>query len=278
MKKLLCPIDFSEVSLNALEFAVAIGEKENSKMSLLNIFTRSDFNKILKSDHLDQEYEELQEIAKSKLGAISDAILKESEKKGLQSCDYMLRFGKTVDVLAGIADEEKYDLIVMGTTGHSAYERKYLGGKAEKIIEHTHCSVLCVPEKSSFHGIGKIIYATDYQEEDKLAIQKLISFASVLDAKLEILHVSHHDDVIDKAIFEDFKDELMHFVHEESVLFNRVVFKDVAMGLNNYMKEVNADLLVLLNKKQNLLKSLFHKSLTHHLDKFTDYPLMILKL
>jgi len=278
MKKLLCPIDFSEVSLNALEFAVAIGEKENSAMMLLNIFTRSDFNKILKSENLNEEYEELLEIAESKLAAISTEILKESKKNGLQSCEYVLKSGKIVDVLGGLAEKEKYDLIVMGTTGHSAYEKKYLGGKAEKIIEHTHCSVLCVPENSNFHGISNIVYATDYQEEDKLAIQQLISFADVIDAKLEVLHVSHHDDVIDKAIFEEFKAELVRFVKNKDVLFNRVVFKQVARGLNDYMKDEKSDLLVLLNKKRNFLKSLFHKSLTQHLNKFTDYPLMILKL
>jgi len=278
MKKLLCPIDFSEVSLNALEFAVAIGEKENSAMMLLNIFTRSDFNKILKSENLNEEYEELLEIAESKLAAISTEILKESKKNGLHSCEYVLKSGKIVDVLGGLAEKEKYDLIVMGTTGHSAYEKKYLGGKAEKIIEHTHCSVLCIPENSNFHGISNIVYATDYQEEDKLAIQQLISFADVIDAKLEVLHVSHHDDVIDKAIFEEFKAELVRFVKNKDVLFNRVVFKQVAQGLNDYMKDEKADLLVLLNKKRNFLKSLFHKSLTQHLNKFTDYPLMILKL
>ena len=278
MKKLLCPIDFSEVSLNALEFAVAIGEKENSAMMLLNIFTRSDFNKILKSENLNEEYEELLEIAESKLAAISTEILKESKKNGLQSCEYVLKSGKIVDVLGGLAEKEKYDLIVMGTTGHSAYEKKYLGGKAEKIIEHTHCSVLCIPENSNFHGISNIVYATDYQEEDKLAIQQLISFADVIDAKLEVLHVSHHDDVIDKAIFEEFKAELVRFVKNKDVLFNRVVFKQVARGLNDYMKDEKSDLLVLLNKKRNFLKSLFHKSLTQHLNKFTDYPLMILKL
>jgi nucleotide-binding universal stress UspA family protein len=169
-------------------------------------------------------------------------------------------------------------MIVMGTTGHSAYERKYLGGKAESIINHTHCSVLCIPENASFHGIGKIVYATDYQEEDKLAIQQLKAFADVLDARLEILHVSHHNDVIDKAIFEDFKGELVKFLHDRDVVFSRVVFKHIADGLNEYMKEKNADLLVLLNKKRNFLTSLFHKSLTDHLEKFTDYPLMVLKL
>ena len=278
MKKLLCPIDFSEVSLNALEFAVAIGERENSEMMLLNIFTRSDFNKILKSDHVEEKYDNLLEVAKSKLEAVASEILKESKKNGLVSCNYVTKSGKIVDILSGLADEEKYDMIVMGTTGHSAYERKYLGGKAQSIIKHTHCSVLCVPENASFHGIEKIIYATDYQEEDKLAIQQLKAFAKVLDSRLEILHVSHHDDVIDKAIYEDFKDELSKFVNDKDILFDRVVFKNVALGLNDYMKEKNADLLVLLNKKRNFLTSLFHKSLTDHLDKFTDYPLMILKL
>lgn len=278
MKKLLCPIDFSEVSLNALEFAVAIGEKEHSNLTLLNIFTSSDFNKILGTDHVDREYDQLIEIAETKLKAISEEIIKISKQNGLSSCDSSLKSGKIVDVLADLADEEKYELIVIGTTGHSAYERKYIGGKAEKIIQHTHCSILCVPENHNFHGINKIVYATDYQEEDKLAIQQLTALAKVLKAEVEILHVSHHDDSIDKAMYEEFKGELMSFVTYNKISFKRVVFKHVADGLDEYMKEVDADLLVLLNKKLNFPKSLFHRSLTQHLEKFTDYPLMILKL
>lgn len=278
MKKILCPTDFSEVSLNALEFAAAIGEREQSEMTLLNIVTRSEFNKILKTEDIDKEYERLQDIAKTKLEAISKEILKLSKPKGLQSCDYKLKSGKTVDVLSDLADEEKYDLIVTGTTGHSAYERKYLGGKAEKIINHTHCSVLLVPENHNFHGINKIVYATDYQEEDKIALQQLVDFSVVLNAELEVLHVSHHDDTIDKALFEEFKSELMKFVPNSAVTFKRLVFNHVAKGIDDYMKEADADLLVLLNKKLNFIESLFHRSLTHHLDKFTDYPLMILKL
>ncbi len=278
MKKLLCPIDFSEVSLNALEFAVAIGEKEQGNLTLLNIFTPSDFNKILGSNHVDKEYDQLIQIAENKLNAISKEIVKLSKQKGLSACKAILKSGKIVDVLEELADQGKYELMVIGTTGHSAYERKYIGGKAEKIIHHTHCSILCVPENHNFHGINKIVYATDYQEEDKLAIQQLGALAKVLNAELEVLHVSHHDDSIDKAMYEEFKTELMGFVQYEPISFNRVVFKHVAAGLDTYMKDVDADLLVLLNKKSNFLKSLFHRSLTQHLDKFTDYPLMILKL
>jgi nucleotide-binding universal stress UspA family protein len=278
MKRLLCPIDFSEVSLNALEFAVNIGEKENSNLTLLNIFTPKDFNTILGSEHLKEEYDNLLGIAETKLQAITKEIWKVSKKNGLLSCDSKLMSGKIVDVLFQVAEAEKSELIIIGTTGHSAYERKYIGGKAEKIIQQAHCSVLCIPENHNFHGIKKIVYATDYQEEDKLAIQQLIDLANVLNAEVEILHISHHDDTIDKALYEEFKQELMHFVSTPKISFNRAIYKHVAEGLNEHMKETNADLLVLLNKKLNFLETLFHRSLTQHLDKFTEYPLMILKL
>ena len=277
MKKLLCPIDFSEVSLNALEFAVAIGEKEHSTITLLNIFSPADFDKILEKEHVKDEYEKLQEIAESKLKAIAEEIMLLSSNN-LTACNHLLKPGKIVDVLAHLADEEKYDLLVMGTTGHSAYERKYLGGKAEKIMHATHCSVMCVPQDATFHGIKHIVYATDYQEEDKLAIQQILALASDLKAKVTVLHVSHHNDTIDKAMYEEFKIELNKFMNSTEVAFERVVFRHVAEGLDEYMKKEHADLLVLLNKKMNFLKSLFHISLTDHLDKFTDYPLMILKL
>lgn len=278
MKKLLCPIDFSDVSLNALEFAAAIGEKEQSQITLLNVFTPMDFNTILGSEKLKDTYDDLLETAEDKLKAIAAEITKIGKKKGLQSCDYILKTGKTIDVLANLADEKMYDLIVMGTTGHSTYDKKYLGGKAQSIIEHTNCSVLCIPENQSFNGINKIVYATDYQEEDKLAIQQLMPLASLFGAKVEVLHVSHHDHAIDKAIFEDFQNELKAFVHSEEISFNRVVFDEVAQGLNSYMKDTNADLLVLLNKKANFLESLFQKSLVQHLNKLSDYPLLVYKL
>jgi nucleotide-binding universal stress UspA family protein len=277
MKKILCPIDFSETSLNALEFAVAIGEKEHSLITLLNVFTPADFDRILEKEHVQEEYEKLQKIADSKLKAISEEIMLMSDNN-LRNCNYQLKSGKIIEVVAGLSEEESYDLIVMGTTGHSGYDRKYLGGKAQKVINETLCSVLCVPENQKFHGIQQIVYATDYQEEDKLAIQQIVALASVMKARVKVLHVSHHDDAIDKAMYAEFREELNSFVHSGKLEFDRVVFSKVAEGLDNYMKDENADLLVLLNKRMNFLKSLFHKSLIDQLDRFTEYPLMIIKL
>ena len=130
MDKILCPIDFSEVSLNALEFAVALGEKEKSEVTLLNIFTPADFNAILKSDHVKKEYNQLLELADSKLNAICKEVEKISKKKGLVACQPQLVSGKITDTIADVTAKEKYGLVVLGTRGHSAYDKKYLRQKA----------------------------------------------------------------------------------------------------------------------------------------------------
>ncbi len=278
MKNILCPIDFSEASLNALEFAANIGSHEKGAITLLNIFTEADFNKILKTDHLKEKYEDLLGLAESKLKAIADEIMRFSAKDGLQSCSHKLMPGEIVDIVSLVSGQEQSELIVIGTTGHSAFERKYIGGNAEKIIRHAHCPVLCIPESHSFHEVNRIVYATDYQEEDKLAIQHIVSLAKAMDAEIKIVHVSHHNHTVDKAIYEDFVNELSKFVHYERTTFDRLVFENIAHGLDLYVKEIEADLLVMLSKKRNVVESLFHNSLTDHLDKFADYPIMVLKL
>jgi len=278
MNKILCPIDFSEASLNALEFAAAIGEKNHSEIILLNIFTEADFNLILNHDGVDREYKELLEHAESKLKSINDEINKISQPRGLNKCTYLLKSGKVVDVLNDCANQGKVDLIITGTTGASGFDKRYIGSKAVSIVEHAGCNVLCVPEKRDYKGINKIVYATDYQEEDKIAIQLQVLLASQMNASIDILHISHHNDTIDKAIYEDYINEMKAFISYDRLSFNRKVYHHISEGLENYMKTTESDLLVLLYKKRDFFDDLFHHSLTKHLSNFSDFPFMVMKL
>lgn len=278
MKNILCPIDFSEASVHALEFAADIGAHEHGRLTLLNIFTPGDFNTILHSDHIGQDYDKQLEVAEQKLDAIAKEIMHLSGKKGLHECTHQIRSGEIVAKVSEVAKEEGCDLIVIGTTGTSAFKKKYIGDNAASIIKHSHCSVMCVPESHNFHGINRIVYASDYQEEDKLAIQQMVRLATLMDADLKIVHISHHDHSIDKAMYDSFVSELSGFIHYDRTTFDRLVFDHVTEGLDMYAKEIEADLLILLDKKLTKIEQLLHRSLTHHIDKFTDYPLLVIKL
>ncbi len=278
MEKILCPIDFSETSLNALEFAINIGEKSHSQITLLNIFTESDFDKVLESEKVGKEYNQLIDMAEKKLKSIANVIKSEGQPKGLADCKFTLRSGNTVEVLKQFIEDENFNVIIIGTTGLSNHDSPQIGSRAVKIIEATRCDVICVPATTSFKGIKRIVYATDYQEEDKIAIQQVITFASLADAHIEVLHISHRDSTIDEAIFEDYMHEMRSFVQYEKLSFGRQIFNHVAEGLDEYMKSTNSDVLVLLDKKRNFFENLFATSLTHNLSHFMDYPFWVLKL
>jgi nucleotide-binding universal stress UspA family protein len=201
-----------------------------------------------------------------------------SKPKGLKECIYWLKSGKVIDVLNECARDEKVDLIVIGATGASNFDKRYIGSKAVSIVENAKCNVLCVPENRNYEGIDRIVYATDYQEEDKIAIQLLVLLAQQMGASIDILHISHHNDTIDKAIYEDYIREMKAFVDYDKLSFNREVYHHISEGLENYMKKSGSDLLVLLYKRHDFFENLFRNSLTKHLSNFADFPFMVMKL
>ncbi len=277
MNKILCPVDFSEVSLNAIEFAAKLAEAQHASLILLNVFTEEDFNQILEADAINKEYNEKLNLAENKLKSLADEINNSEKRKGLIGCTYEFRSGKLSDTVLEIAETDKIDLIVMGTTGITGLAEKYVGSKVLKIIENAPCSVFVVPSGQHFHKIKSIVYATDYQEEDKIAIQQAISLATVFKAALSVLHVSHAETDINVALYEEFVEEIKSFAHYEKLHFRREVVSHTAKGLKEYMAREKADLLILLYKKRNFFQNLFHHSVTRELYEFSDFPFMVIK-
>ena len=67
MKSILCPIDFSEASLNALEFAAQVGRIHESDIRFLNVLNRAEVQLALGETKPDRTYDELESRALEKL-------------------------------------------------------------------------------------------------------------------------------------------------------------------------------------------------------------------
>lgn len=277
MNKILCPTDFSEVSLNAIEFAAKLAGASHSSLRLMNVFTEEDFNQILDTDSINKDYKEKLVLAENKLNKLCEEVADLEKNRGMLGCSSIFKTGKLTESVIEVALEEKIDLIVIGTTGITGMAEKYVGSKSLRIIEDAPCSVFVVPVDQSFHKIKKIVYATDYQEEDKIAIQQVIDLATVLDASINMLHVSHSDNEISEAIYNDFVEEITSFAHYKKLSFRKEVFSSTTKGLKEYMHREKADLLVLLSKKRNFFQNLFHHSVTRDLYEFSDFPFMVIK-
>ncbi|MBL6448926.1 universal stress protein [Fulvivirga sp. 29W222] len=276
MNKILCPIDFSDSSLNAIEFAVEIGKKFRSTVTLVHIFTEHEFNEIVGEASIGRSFKELLGMATTKLKKLADQINADYKSEGLLNCEYHIALGELTDRITDMITEEQYDLIVMGTTGISRVRGVFVGSNTEDIIEKAKVPVLCVPEDAIYQGFNKVVYASDFMKEDKMAIQEVISFATLFDARISVLHINLRDD---EEHYNNFIEELKSFIQYGKINFVNKRFKnDIGLAIEEFMQDEKSDLLVVYRKQRGFLDSMFHKSLTKTLSYSTDKPFLVLKL
>jgi len=140
IKKILVPLDFSDYSFQALEYAKAIAEKFNAEIILLNVVEPVMFIADLTMGQIN-------------IPSIESEMLQRSEEKMKETIDTLknnfkvngiVKLGKPDKEIIDLANSQRVDLIVIGTHGHSKVEHLLFGSTAEKVIRRSNCSVLII--------------------------------------------------------------------------------------------------------------------------------------
>ncbi len=273
--KILCPTDFSECSLNAIEYATRLGEKFNAQLVLLHVLNREDYLKLSPADH-----EGTNQVAfiTEKLRNLQQAVLDEGLKNGLKSCDIVYRDGDVVNETLDLAVEIQTDLIVAGTEGMNELREQVMGSRASRMVEQVDRDILIVPRKVYFKAPRKIVYASDYVEEDKLAIQKVVEMARVFESEVDVLHISSSQKALDRSLHMTMVDEIKPFVRYDRINYVlKPCREDLALGLENYLQLAKGDILVTLSKKKSFFEQIFSKNLSKKMSYFLSKPLWVIK-
>jgi nucleotide-binding universal stress UspA family protein len=272
---ILCPIDFSECALNALEYAAKIGEKYKAKLIVFHVLNKQDYQQIAPLD-LDGNFQK--EFVEQKLKSLQDAVIKESLPKGLQSCEVVLSEGAIVQTTIAFSQKINANLIVVGTEGMNEFREQVFGSRSSKMVMQTDRDILVVPRKAFFKRPRKLVFASDYVEEDKTAIKKVVEFAKFFDSEIDIVHVSSRTRVIDKALHKTMVEEIKPSVSYDLVNYVLKSFRDdLALGLENYLQLAKGDMLVTLSKKKDFFDQLFSKNLSRKMSYFITKPLWVIK-
>lgn|SRR5690606_29895795 len=272
---ILCPTDFSECSLNAIEYAAKLGEKYRARLILFHVPDRDDYLKLFSKQ---QEEENFMLFSKTKLDNLVSEVGKESLPQGLQSCEAIVREGNVVDTILAYAEEAEVDLIVMGTEGVNDFKTNYIGTRSSKVIARSEHDVFIIPRKVFFKVPRKLVYATDYVEADKLALQKVVDLASFYDAEIDVVHVGTRLRAIDKALHQTMITELKPFVRYEKVNYLLKSYRDEpGLGLENYLITAKGDVLITLSKKKSWFDQIFTKNLSKKMSYFINKPLLVIK-
>ena len=144
MKKILVPVDFSEITTEVLDYAIHLANEEADTILVLHvaplnpIYPGPDAEPVMIQSYVDEELER----EKEELQAIKEHI----QKQGVKA-DSVLLQGSIIDTIIEEAKEMKADLIVMGKESHGLIYRTLLGTTSEGVIRRARIPVLIVPEK-----------------------------------------------------------------------------------------------------------------------------------
>jgi nucleotide-binding universal stress UspA family protein len=160
-KKILCPVDLSRFSLDALRLAVNVAEASGATLDILHVihnpFDEIYLTEITQTDPalIDAYATEPQRRAKALRATEehSEVLVKQFCHDVVQhhgKIRYHVRSGDPFEEILETTEDLMTDLVVLATHGRTGIKRLVIGSVAEKIVRHARCPVMTVkPEPVS---------------------------------------------------------------------------------------------------------------------------------
>ncbi len=272
MKTILVPTDFSETSINALDYAIEISEVMKAKLILFHAYhmpaTQVEAQVVISWDKIEEDsMNALKEIEKNIYRKHGDQLNIEC----ICSC------GFAVEEIKFIAKEQNVDLIIMGMQGAGYLTEKLVGSNTTSLMGEIKCPLLAIDRHVKFRTIRKIVLACDYNEvNNKSVFDPIKEFIRSFKSHLSILNVVPELELapsVDKAR-EGIK--LDRFFDDVNHSFHCLESEDIVDGINGFVIQHKMDMVVMMPHKHSIIKNIFHRSATKHMAFHANVPLLVL--
>jgi nucleotide-binding universal stress UspA family protein len=140
----LCPVDLSRPSREAMNVAVELVKPGSAGIALLHVLELPvSYAGELRIPDFHRELD-------ARSAALMDRWTAELEAKVSVPVTQLTRIGHPgAQILALLEHDRTFDLVVMGSHGHTGVERMLLGSVAEKVVRHARCPVLVAHSHSA---------------------------------------------------------------------------------------------------------------------------------
>jgi nucleotide-binding universal stress UspA family protein len=143
--QIMCPVDYSDCSRVALEYAADLGKKLGVPIDVIHIWDRPSFvtDKVMVRDTAGGEKSLIQMIAENAEAEMAAFIKSAKLPPDIQIEHHLLSGEPATRVLEELR-QGRHDLVVVGTHGRSGFQHLLLGIFAEKLVRHAPVPVLTV--------------------------------------------------------------------------------------------------------------------------------------
>ena len=202
IERILCPLDFSDVSAKVYRYAQSLATHYGAKLVVQNA--------IEMWQHPSSDYcvsvETFDDLRRKLISNAEEHLQRFVRTCGGAQPECIVQEGMAEDAILALARSRAIDLIVLGSHG-GGVAGLMLGSVTERVLRHAPCPVLTVrqvplnpgeqPATDEPMTIRRILCCVDFSARSRRALECALSAAEACNAEVSVLHVL--DNIFDPA-------------------------------------------------------------------------------
>jgi len=276
IRKILCPVDFSELSDHAAHYACQLAGHYDASLLLLHIVYPDTQSLDLPTAALAATEAQLSSAAEM-MEILSSRLQATVARPATIEIATMIEIGSTVPLIRQLTVRESADIIVIGARGGGKSLNRLFGSNTLELIQLAPCPVWVVPERAAYLPVAVVLFAAGLTKSTPYFLWELKQLLGDQGQIIRCVHVRQAGDTESEISFR----ELELFMAEKGVSTLQLSFHEweegeVAETIYAAGSAYDADLIVMIRPHRGWVDRLLHKSETRLLAEKSTIPLLVL--
>jgi nucleotide-binding universal stress UspA family protein len=272
MKRILVPCDFSEPAIEAYKFALDLATASEGEVLVLKAI---DLPIMLAGGFDVQPYtfdpsilKDLEDDAKKKY-----AEMKKKQGQLRAQETFHVKVGAVTPMIRNFIDNQKIDLVIMGTHGSTGLNEYLYGSNTERVVRFSPVPVLAIRKAPAISSVKKIAFPSTLSLDQTELVSKVKSLQDFFGASLHLLWVNT------PAFFR--RNQEVNVLLKEFVIHFKL--KDYTLNIRNdiseqegivaFANEINADIVAMATHGRRGLAHLLTSSIAEDVVNHVQCPI-----
>lgn len=239
MKVVIVPLDFSETSFNAAQYAANMYKNRTDITLVLYHFYTKNEDEVMANNYL--------------------VNLKTELLANCPNIETLAESGSNfIECLEAYAHVRSAYMIVMGLTGKSAITQWFSGSNTLNMAEKNVCPVLIVPDDAKYNGTDNILIASEMRYVEETPV--LLAVKRILDDFKPRLHILNVDDSHYISLTNSYKverDKMEELLADYNPEFYFMRLFDFHESINLFVRDKKVDMIIIGPKYHGFFAKLF---------------------
>lgn len=271
MKTIVVPVDFSEVSQNAVNYAADLAGLIGTNLALIHVlhipvtFSEVPATVYNMQELIDNAEEEVNKIRLSVFDKTDGKITVHTKVVEGDIVSEIDRYCASIDTYA----------VVMGAESANAFERFLFGGKTLTAMKELKWPIIVVPPDTHFKQLRKIGLACDFNNViDTIPVKEIKRLVKEFEAEFHVVHVNTHSgDLLNPEQVE--QSEWLHeLIGDLKPKYDFIRGTDMEKSVCEFAEKNGLDLLIVIPKKHNIISDFFQHSHSKRVVLHSHIPIM----